>query len=144
MLRLSGERAIVTIDCMVNSSAGVSRREIGLVTWLIAVYVGAAVATVGVLVALTVLAPAQATNEAWGHAVVVAVFAALLHVRWRAAKRGNARARTATGVIAAVLVVVNIVESAVPGFFPPWMRVEMLALAALMVAVALLILGRRR
>jgi hypothetical protein len=41
-------------------------------------------------------------------------------------------------VIAAVLAIANVVEAALPDLFPDWMRLEMLAIAALMVAVLVL------
>jgi len=96
-----------------------------------------AVIVLGTVVALAVLtgvAPRWAPPEAWGHAVVVAVFAALLPLRWRAARRGSARARRAVRIIAAVLLVVNLVEAFVPAF-PLWMRVQMGVIAMIMFAL---------
>jgi uncharacterized membrane protein len=71
------------------------------------------------------------------------VFAVLLLVRLRAARRGDRRAHTAVGVIAVALVVVNVVEALVPGFFPGWMRIEMVGIAVLMAMVAYLVLRSR-
>lgn len=87
------------------------------------------------LVALGVLgavAPGQATANAWGHAVVVAVFAVLLPLRLRAVRTGKRSAVRAVGLIAAVQLLVNVVEALIPGFVPPWMRIEMIGIAALM------------
>jgi hypothetical protein len=89
------------------------------------------------VVALAVLsgvAPRLATPEAWGHAVIVAVFAVVLPLRWRAARRGGTRGLRAVGIIAAVLAVVNAVEACLPAF-PAWMRVEMALVAVLMLVL---------
>ncbi len=85
-----------------------------------------------------------ATPEAWGHAVLVGAFAVLLPVRLRSAQRGEPRAIRAVGVIAAVLLAVNVVEAAIPGLFPTWMRVEMVAIAVLMAAVLTSVIRVRR
>jgi hypothetical protein len=106
-----------------------------LVVWC---YVALVLATVIALGVLSSTAPQLATQRAWGHAVIVAVFAVVLPLRLRAARRGSVRARRAVGIIAAVLMVVNLVEAGLPGTFPIWMRREMIAVAALM----LLVLGR--
>ncbi len=104
-------------------------------------YVAAMVATVVALALLASRAPGQATEEAWGHALIVMLFAVLLLVRLRSARSGSARAVRALGIIAAALLVVNLVEAALPDVFPEWMRVEMVAIALWM--AALLILVRR-
>jgi hypothetical protein len=114
---------------MVNNS--------GRVTGLVVAYVGVAAGTLVALAVLSGAAPDLATDEAWGHAIVVAVFAVLLPLRLRAARRGSGRARWAVGIIAGVLLVANLVEAALPGVFPGWMRIEMLGIAAL----AALLLG---
>ncbi len=38
----------------------------------------------------------------------------------------------------------NVVEAALPGVFPPWMRVEMLIIAAMMLALVVLSVRGRR
>lgn len=111
-------------------------------TGLVSVYVGVVIVTLGVLAVLSAVGSTLATQEAWGHAVVVALFAVLLVLRLRAARRGSAAALRAVMIIAAVLVVVNVVEAVVPGLFPIWMRAEMIGLAALMAAIA--VVARRR
>ena len=127
------DHAVNTIDCMVNTVA-LPRS----VTPLVAAYVVLALATLAVLGTLSAAAPAQAGQDAWGHALVVAGFAALLPPRLRAARRGSRRAEVAVVVIAAVLAVANVVEAVLPGVFPGWMRLEMLAVAAVMAAVVVL------
>lgn len=105
---------------------------------LVAGYVVISLGTVAALAILSSAAPVPATGEAWGHAVIVAVFAFVLLLRFRSARSGNARAWRAVGVIAAVLLVVNVVEAALPGVFPGWMRIEMVVIAALMCALVVL------
>ncbi|MFF9347676.1 hypothetical protein [Streptomyces sp. NPDC014734] len=97
-----------------------------------------ALGTPAALAVMAATAPRLATSEAWGHAVIVAVFAIVLPLRTRAALRGSASGLRALTVIGCVLLVVNLVEAALPGVFPPWMRVEMLAIAAMMLILAVL------
>ncbi|GGF47812.1 hypothetical protein GCM10011519_22320 [Marmoricola endophyticus] len=95
-------------------------------------YVVVAVATVLALALLTALGSAQATTDAWVHAVIVVVLAALLPLRLRAARRGSGRALAAVGVIAAVLAVANLVEAVLPGLFPVWLRLVSVLVVVLM------------
>jgi Na+/proline symporter len=124
---------------MANSASA----QLRTATTLVAVYVLIALGTVAALVVLASTAPAQATSAAWGHAIIVAVFAILLPLRLRRARKGNARAARAVGIIAAVLVVVNVVEALLPGAFPAWMRVEMVVIAVLMAGLAAVSLARK-
>lgn len=121
---------------MVNSegvsTAATPGAGLGPAARVVGLYVVVALATIAVLAVLSSTDPHQATDEAWGHAVLVAAFAVLLPLRLRAARRGSSRAVRAVGIIAAVLLVVNVVEAALPGTFPDWMRVEMVGIAALM------------
>ncbi len=114
------------------------------VTPLVTAYVVLALGTLVVLGAVSASDPAQAGQDAWVHAVLVAAFAAVLPLRLRAARRGSRRAETAVVVIAGVLAVANIVEAALPGLFPDWMRLEMLAIAGLMLAVLVVCAGHTR
>ncbi|MFF7232545.1 hypothetical protein BX264_7004 [Streptomyces sp. 2333.5] len=126
---------------MVNSMEAHTPHRLGAVSALVWGYVAAMVATVVALALLASRAPGQATEEAWGHALIVILFAVLLLVRLRSARSGSTRAVRALGIIAAALLVVNLVEAALPDVFPEWMRVEMVAIALWM--AALLILVRR-
>jgi uncharacterized membrane protein len=121
-----------------------SHRSLNRLGALVKTYVGVVVATLIALGVLSALGSGRATEEAWGHAIVVAVFAVLLPLRWRAAERGSARALRAVGVIAAVLFLVNVVEALIPGFVPTWMRVEMAGIAVLMALVVLLVVRERQ
>jgi hypothetical protein len=107
---------------------------------LVLVYVAVTAATVLALALLSFIAPHLATSHAWGHAIIVVALAVLLPLRSRAARKGKRSALRAVGLISITLVAVNIVEGVLPGAFPTWMRVEMLAVAALMAAnVALVV-----
>lgn len=55
-----------------------------------------------------------ATNEVWGHAIIVAIFAVVLPLRMRSA-----------------------VEAVIPELFPVWKRIEMVLLAARMVVLVI-------
>ncbi|GAB3928004.1 hypothetical protein GCM10027613_44620 [Microlunatus endophyticus] len=115
--------------------------NLGLVTRLVYGYVGLTAATLVALAVLSVLAPQQATAEAWGHQVIVAIFAVVLPLRVRAARRGSDRALRAVTIIALVVAVVNLVEAFLPAF-PLWMRVVMVAVVLLMAALAGVATGR--
>ena len=65
----------------------------------------------------------------------MAVFAVLLPVRLRAVQRGSVAALRAVGLISSALFVANVVEAAIPGFVPVWMRIEMVGIAALLAVV---------
>ncbi len=104
----------------------------GLVRKLVGLYLATSVVTVVLLGLLSAAGSEEATSSAWVHAVIVAFFAVLLEMRMRAVRRGNRRASVAVLIIAAVLVVANIIEAAAPGAFPTWMRFEMVGIAALM------------
>lgn len=108
----------------------------GAVSTLIRIYLAVMLGTVAALVVLAATAPRLATDEAWGHAVIVALFAVLLLVRGRAARAGRPGAIRAVRIIAVVLLVVNVAEAALP-VFPTWMRIEMVVVAVLMLALAL-------
>lgn len=102
-----------------------------------------AVATVAALAILSLTSPREAPREAWGHAVIVAAFAVLLPLRFRSARRGSVAALRAVGVIAAALLLVNVIEALLPHFVPGWMRVEMFGIAVLMVLIIVLVVRER-
>lgn len=106
-------------------------------------YLGLTIATVIGLAILSAVAPRHATTEAWVHAVIVAVFAVVLTLRLRAARAGNGRALRAVGIIAAVLLVANVIEAA-SGLFPGWMRIEMIIIAVLMAVILVLVVRAGR
>ncbi|WP_406319673.1 hypothetical protein OHA77_20245 [Streptosporangium sp. NBC_01639] len=136
---------------MVNSierdelgSASLTSVPLARVKRLVAAYVVVALGTLVALAVLAATAPHLATSEAWGHAVIVAVFAIVLPVRTRAALKGSPSGLRALTIIGCVLLVVNLVEAALPGVFPAWMRVEMLVIAAMMLTLAILSIRVRR
>jgi hypothetical protein len=118
-------------------------RNLAAANSVVRVYLAVAVATLGVLAVLSAAAPRQAPREAWGHAIIVAVFAVVLPLRLRAARRGSLGALRAVGLIASALFLVNVVEASVPGFVPIWMRIEMVGIAVLMAAVIGLVIRER-
>lgn len=129
---------------MVNTLSRTRPGRLGRTAVLVRLYVVVALATVIVLAVLSAAGSDQATASAWVHAVIVAAFAVLLPLRLRSARRGSTRGLVAVGVIAAVLVVVNIVEAVLPGAFPVWMRIEMVGIAALMAAIVVAVARARR
>ncbi|MGH7910698.1 MAG: hypothetical protein ACREQM_01935 [Candidatus Dormibacteraceae bacterium] len=119
----------------------------GRLTGITAIVAGYVVIVLGTVVALGILsatAPRLAGTDAWVHAVIVAVFAVILALRVRAARTGSLRALRAVGIIAAVVLLVNVIEALMPGLFPTWMRVEMVGIAVLMAGVILLVVRERR
>lgn len=129
-----------------SSVAGATRTAGALaqVKWLVGLYVVVVLGTLAALAVMGLAAPSLATSEAWGHAVIVAVFAIVLPLRARAALRGSSAALRALTIIGSVLAIVNLVEGAIPGAFPAWMRVEMLVIAVMMLALVVLSVRARR
>jgi hypothetical protein len=123
---------------VVNSTASETLRPPGLraASGVLVLYVAVTAGTIVALAVLSSAAPRLATGAAWGHALIVAVFAVVLPLRMRAARKGSVRGLVAVTVIATVLVVVNAAEAALPGAFPGWMRIEMAAIAVLMAVLA--------
>jgi hypothetical protein len=107
-------------------------------------YVALTFATVATLIVMSAVAPRLATSDAWGHAVIVLIFAILLPLRMRAARKGSTRALRALTIMAITLLVVNVVEATLPHAFPGWMRIEMVVIALLMTLLACLLTGRIR
>ena len=64
---------------------------------VVRVYVALTAATVLTLVLLSLVAPHLATAHAWGHAIIVVVFAVLLPMRMRSARDGKRSGLTASG-----------------------------------------------
>ena len=104
---------------------------------VVRVYLAVVVATLVVLVVLSSTGSPEATSNAWGHAIVVSVFAMLLPLRLRSAQTGRRSAIRAVGLISSALFLVNVVEALIPGFVPLWMRAEMYVVAALVLVVVL-------
>lgn len=125
----TNDRVVNNVDRMVPD--GTSPTALTVLVGTVRTYVALAVATVVALAVLSATAARWTSDEAWGHAVVVLLFAVLLPLRLRGVRRGDPSAPRAVGVISAVVLVVNVVEASLPGFVPGWMRVEMLVTAAL-------------
>jgi len=129
---------------MVTKSPAPARVPLTAIRAVVWTYVAIALGTIAVLALLSAVAPHQATQEAWVHAVIVAVFAVVLPLRLRAARAGSVGELRAVGLIAAVLFLVNVVEAMLPGLFPLWMRVQMIGVAVLVLVVVLLVVRERR
>lgn len=135
----------ILLTSMVNTMR--SSGKLAAIRLVVRVYVLGAVGTLGLLAVLSAAAPRQAPREApreaWVHAIIVAVFAVLLPARLRAAQRGSIGALRAVGLISFALFLVNVVEAAIPGFVPVWMRIEMVGIAGLMAVVLGLVIRER-
>ena len=128
---------------MVNKEAGAAAGRLTPVTRLVGSYFAIVVMTLAALAVMSVVDPVLATTEAWAHAAIVSGFAVLMLVRLRSARQGSRRGTVAIGIIAAVLMVANAVEAAIPGLFPTWMRWEMVGIAALMVGIVVTVYRSR-
>jgi hypothetical protein len=138
-----------SIDRMVNSSLSQSAGEprtadLAAASAVVRAYVALTVATVVALIVMSAVAPRLATDNAWGHAVIVVVFAILLPLRMGAARKSSTRALRAVTIMAVAVLVVNVVEAALPHAFPGWMRIEMVVIAVLMALLVGLLTGRVR
>src|SRR3954466_13784716 len=74
---------------MVTKSPAPARVPLTAIRAVVWTYVAIALGTIAVLALLSAVAPHQATQEAWVHAVIVAVFAVVLPLRLRAARAGS-------------------------------------------------------
>ena len=127
---------------MVNTTPALTPTTHQRLRVVIGTYVAIVSLTVATLAVLSAAAADQAPSEAWVHAVIVAVFAALLPVRLKSAARGSVGGLRAVGIICAVVFVVNVVESLLT-MFPTWMRVEMIVIALLMLVGVGLVIRER-
>jgi hypothetical protein len=127
---------------MVNKDTVRAREpDLVLASKAVWVYVGLTVATLIALVVMTGVAPHLATDEAWGHQIIVAIFAVLLPLRMRAARGGSSGAVRAVLIIATVVGVVNLVEAILP-VFPLWTRIVMPVVVVTMAALVAILTGR--
>lgn len=122
---------------------GLPSNNLAGIATLLRVYLWIALATIIVLVVFSLIHSQDAPANAWVHAVIVAVFAALLPMRLRSARKGSIAALRAVGLIAATLFLVNVIEALLPDFVPVWMRWEMWGIAALMLGVIALVVRER-
>jgi hypothetical protein len=106
-----------------------------LIRVLLLAYLAATVGTLGVLAARHADA-AFATDEAWGHAIVVLVFAALLVPAASRAAKGSRGAYRRLLIVSIVIPVVSVVLVALPHFLPAWMRIEQAGYGVLLLVVA--------
>jgi len=112
-----------------------------LIRALLLVYLAATVATIAVLAARHA-DTAFATDEAWGHAVVVLVFATLLVPAASRAAKGSRGAYRRLLIVSIVIPVASVVLVALPHLLPGWMRIEQAAYGVLLLVVAALAASR--
>lgn len=93
-----------------------------------------ALVAIAALAVFSITRPSLVNEDAWVHCIVVGVFALVLPLRAKAAAEKRSALR-ATGIIAAVLFVVNVVEAFLPNFMPTWLRVVMVAIALIMACI---------
>lgn len=106
------------------------------------VYAGLTALSIVLLVVFSAVAPSLATSDAWGHAVIVVIFAFVLPLRLRSVRKSPTPGGVRAGVIiATVLLLVNLVEAFLP-MFPGWMRGEMAVIVVLMIALIARLTGR--
>jgi hypothetical protein len=98
-------------------------------------YAGLTALTIVLLVIFSAAVPSLATSDAWGHAIIVVIFAFVLPLRLRAVRKNPTPGGVRAGIIiASVLLAVNLVEAFLP-MFPGWMRVEMAVIVIVMLAL---------
>lgn len=78
------------------------------------------------------------TDHAWGHEVILLVFAVVLVLVARRAAEGHRRAYLRLRIVAVVVPVASLVVAAIPGFLPGWMRIEQVVYGLWLVGVAVL------
>lgn len=120
-----------------------AQNRLRAISTAVGIYVAIVTGTIAALGIVSATAPHLATQDAWVHAVIVAVFAVVLPLRLRAARAGRPGALRAVGIISAVLFLVNVTEAMIPGLFPLWMRAEMIGIALVM-AVVIVLVARER
>jgi hypothetical protein len=115
----------------------VARSRFRVIRILLLAYLLATVATLAVL-AVRHDDAAFATDEAWGHAIVVLAFAVLLLPAAARAAAGSRGAYRRLRIVSVVIPAVSVVLVALPHLLPPWMRVEQAAYGVLLLVVAVL------
>jgi hypothetical protein len=105
-------------------------------------YAGLTALSIVLLIIFSAAAPSLATSDAWGHAIIVAIFAFVLPLRLRAVRKNPSPGGVRAGIIiASVLLAVNLVEAFLP-MFPGWMRGEMAVIVILTIALIARLTGR--
>ena len=118
-----------------------AQNRLRAISTVVGIYVAIVTGTIAALGILSATAPHLATQDAWVHAVIVAVFAVVFPLRLRAARACRPGALRAVGIISAVLFLVNVTDDV--RLFPLWMRAEMIGIARVM-AVVIVLVARER
>lgn len=149
---LTIDRAVITVDRMVTNTGSVQSTTpsvnrvptvLTVLTLLGRAYLALVVGALAGLAVLSISAPDLAPQSAWVHQGIVTAFAVLLLLRLRRAVTGNVRALRASGIIAGVLVAVNVVEAQLPGLFPAWLRAMMLLTAVVLLGIVATVIRAR-
>ncbi|MCP9969073.1 hypothetical protein LUX57_31065 [Actinomadura madurae] len=82
--------------------------------------------------------PSVAPEEAWVHAVIVAVTATLMMASSVQAAKGSASAYRRLRIASSVMLAAIVVITAIPGDFPRWMKLEDVLCGVLLCGVAVL------
>jgi hypothetical protein len=112
------------------------------VTALVGTYLGISVLT---LVAIILLRnnPQVVNTAVWIRGTLVVSSAILLFVFALRARAGATRAFLRVRLVSAILLVAIIVIVALPGTFPTWMKIEQAVCGLVLLAVVILVNGRR-
>ncbi|MEV4146760.1 hypothetical protein AB0J40_24050 [Amycolatopsis sp. NPDC049691] len=86
---------------------------------------------------------ALVTDAVWVRATLVAASSLLTFAFARGAARGSRKGLLRLRIVAAVMLVAIAVVVALPGLFPAWLRIEQAGCGLLLLAVTVLVNGRR-
>ncbi|SFQ05457.1 hypothetical protein SAMN04489713_12185 [Actinomadura madurae] len=86
--------------------------------------------------------PSVAPQEAWAHAVIVAVTATLMMASSVQAAKGSASAYRRLRIASSVMLAAIVVITAIPGDFPLWMKSEGVFCGVLLCGVVVIANGR--
>ncbi|WP_409466503.1 hypothetical protein [Amycolatopsis sp. GA6-003] len=87
--------------------------------------------------------PSMVTDVVWVRATIVAASALLTFLFARSAARGSKRGLLRLRIVSAVMTVAIVVIVSIPGFLPLWVRLEQGVCGVLLLAVVVLVNGRR-
>jgi len=106
---------------------------------LIRLLVGGYVAiSFGAIVALIALHyhPAQASQEAWVHGIIVAAMSLLMTRFAMGTIQGKDRMLLRLRITSTIMIIAIAITSAIPGDFPVWMKIEQSVCGLLLIALA--------
>jgi hypothetical protein len=119
-----------------------AKASLRTVTVLVGTYLGVSVLTLGGII-LFRDDPAIVNIAVWIRGSIVVASAALMFAFARRASGGAPRAFLRVRIISAIMLVAIVVIISLPGTFPLWMKLEQGVCGVLLLAVVLLVNGRR-